>query len=183
VPGLDLQCYPPGEVTERRVPLPVPVLTLLAATPGCMHCAPSTPTPTTDSNCFHPHRHAHLLLPHVSYTTSARSTFQSLNRSFSCCHVVLQGRLCTTTCRQGAAQGQHDTGQDRRSRARQGQQGKTAGLISHRLQGARHSALPLLLPDNGLCAQGPPPSAQLLSKTHKLAAASYCCWSCAGTCN
>ena len=48
----------------------------------------------------------HLERPHASYTTSARSTRHSLNWSFSCCHVHVQGRLCTTTCRpEGSAGG------------------------------------------------------------------------------
>lgn len=57
-------------------------------------------------------------MPQVSYTTSARSTFQSLNRSFSCCHVVLQGRLWTTTCTQhSTAHGTQHTAGAARARA------------------------------------------------------------------
>lgn len=43
---------------------------------------------------------AYLERPELSIMTSARSIVPvSINASFSCCHVVFQGRLCTTTCK------------------------------------------------------------------------------------
>lgn len=62
-----------------------------------------------------PNTHSHLDLPYWSTTMSARSTFHSLNRSLSCCHVQCHGRLCTTTYGERGAEGQ-DKGQGFRQR-------------------------------------------------------------------